>query len=931
MFNNDASIDIAVVHDRASSNSLGTLSILRGNGLGLFQPAINFNGGRPLPIFFNARSIAIGRFDNLSQTDDIVAADGTLRGLSPGGIIYLSAAQGYIPVPSQTFTTISLVADLDGLGERDDIILIEQNLGLVFLMLNVSDISTPEIRIFDIKDIFTNADVIPTSATTFMDPRTGLTNLAITSIVAPDSPQSFGQLIVGINNGAANFEPDQFMQFVATSGATNLLSGDFNNDLADDLVYIDYRSNFVVLALNDGTNFFLEPKIRETGGFIPVSAVVSDLNDDDNLDLAVVNQGAGIDSNQSLISIMIGRGDGDLVTTGSLLQVPNFALSIAGGLASQDTDSVRRIVDFNNDGLPDLAVASTRGGVNNVFGFVPSVTLLLNRIDSPGNFIIQPPIALIDDTVANLASNIQLEGTVGGPGMVSGRGDGLENGNGIVGRGGANFLMSVGDFNADGSTDLVVTGTFFTSSINNFRSSIYLVGNETMGTMRVARPQRSAEYGGTNPFAAGSDTFIGCAVGNFSPQRNNLPDVLHVSINGEIWIDSNITTVLNHAPLVTIKREDLNAPIGGGFKQIITSGESASIPVTGLDSDGDPLEFKLVPTPDGSQPPTFATLEQLSDSEATIIIDAADLNRGPGDLTFRVGVEASDKVAQNGPGRRQPLSGRTYFTLVVKPNSPPEIGPIPNQTIEPGRVVTIKLSISDKEDQEVATSIACDKGDYIRLVDRTLSITPTPSDLGSNRCKITATDRFGLSGSIEFAVTVGLNEPPVIAALLDQRVKAGEVLSVPILVTDPNGISGLRMSIKSGPPFVSLSDNGNGTGTIRIAPSLTDRTGGPVTVEVVDAGGLSAQRTFNIVVEKTVTVNAALFEKQNLFINGTGFGESGAKITINGKDVSRSIVSQTDTSLRLKGSKKKFNLSSGPNQIIVSSEGSTSNIFVFNF
>src|SRR5207248_418884 len=157
--------------------------------------------------------------------------------------------------------------------------------------------------------------------------------------------------------------------------------------------------------------------------------------------------------------------------------------------------------------------------------FIPTATLLLNRPDSPGDFLVQPPIPLVDDTPTNSGGSLQLEASKGGPGIVSGRLGDPSIGIG-AGIGGANYITAIGDFNADGSPDLVVTGTALINGIN-YRSSLYLIGNETEGTVRVSRPQRIVEYGTLDPFKAGGDTFIACLTANFSAIPNGLPDVLH--------------------------------------------------------------------------------------------------------------------------------------------------------------------------------------------------------------------------------------------------------------------------------------------------------------------------------------------------------------------------------------------------------------------
>ncbi|MBI4749734.1 MAG: IPT/TIG domain-containing protein [Acidobacteria bacterium] len=80
-----------------------------------------------------------------------------------------------------------------------------------------------------------------------------------------------------------------------------------------------------------------------------------------------------------------------------------------------------------------------------------------------------------------------------------------------------------------------------------------------------------------------------------------------------------------------------------------------------------------------------------------------------------------------------------------------------------------------------------------------------------------------------------------------------------------------------------------------------------------------------------VTIIDARYEKPMLTLTGSGFGTSGAMVTINGSNVSKKIKSQTDTQLTLKGNPKKLNLQVGANQIIVTINGARSNTFVLQF
>ncbi|KAF0249149.1 MAG: hypothetical protein FD167_1451 [bacterium] len=213
-------------------------------------------------------------------------------------------------------------------------------------------------------------------------------------------------------------------------------------------------------------------------------------------------------------------------------------------------------------------------------------------------------------------------------------------------------------------------------------------------------------------------------------------------------------------------------------------------------------------------------------------------------------------------------------------------------------------------------------------------ISPTDADTGTNICTLTATGPTGLRATTSFVITVrGRNTAPTINQIADQTIRSGAPpINIPITAQDSPEDS-LRFFFTA-PAFVTLSDNGNGTGNLRISPSLSDTQGGRVTLTVTDSGGLSASTGFNITVQRSVTVGDAVFDTRGkqLFISGSGFGSSGsgARVTVNGQDVSSRIGGQSDNSITVRGSRKKLNLKTGPNNVTVTAGGVTSNTFVLN-
>jgi hypothetical protein len=105
-----------------------------------------------------------------------------------------------------------------------------------------------------------------------------------------------------------------------------------------------------------------------------------------------------------------------------------------------------------------------------------------------------------------------------------------------------------------------------------------------------------------------------------------------------------------------------------------------------------------------------------------------------------------------------------------------------------------------------------------------------------------------LSDVETFNLTVnGVNRAPVLAAIGNRSVNEGGSLSISLSATDADG-DALAFSATGLPPFCSLTDNGNGTGSISCNPGFGNAGVDAITVTVTDNGTppLDAERAFTL-------------------------------------------------------------------------------------
>jgi hypothetical protein len=150
-----------------------------------------------------------------------------------------------------------------------------------------------------------------------------------------------------LGNGFGGFVPAAGSPFAVGPGSflipRSVAIRDLNDDGNRDLAVAVYGANNVSVLRGDGSGGFVpEPRSPFPVGKNPNSVAVGDLNKDGRPDLATANSGSDD------VTVLLRNGSGGFVAAPqSPLRVGNYPASVAIG-------------NLNNDGKPDLAVASFR-------------------------------------------------------------------------------------------------------------------------------------------------------------------------------------------------------------------------------------------------------------------------------------------------------------------------------------------------------------------------------------------------------------------------------------------------------------------------------------------------------------------------------------------------------------------------------------------
>jgi hypothetical protein len=267
------------------------------------------------------------------------------------------------------------------------------------------------------------------------------TDLAVANFGDPAVSDN-GNISILLGNGDGTFRSAS--NFVAVKNCNDLLAEDFDRDGKIDLAIVrpgDPAVNDngdITIFIGNGDGTFRKGEILTTSTNF-ISVVAADFNLDQSPDLA-------ISQTDNSVSVLMGKGDG-------FFQAPVVYATPTGSLGGKPL----KVVDFNQDGIKDLAALSRGGDIllgngDGTFRPGPSVPLqLFTSFDLTGDFNGDGKLDL-------LATYCSLFGHGCSEQLLLGNGDGT-----FTGLSGLDVLVPgasiPADFNGDGILDLAGTTT----------------------------------------------------------------------------------------------------------------------------------------------------------------------------------------------------------------------------------------------------------------------------------------------------------------------------------------------------------------------------------------------------------------------------------------------------------------------------------------
>jgi hypothetical protein len=283
-------------------------------------------------------------------------------------------------------------------------------------------------------------------------------------VVANEATGNVGNVGVFVGYGNGTFPIMITYSTGNRSDPISVIVGDFNNDGRLDIAVANSGTDNIGLIFGNGDGTFSNQTTYPTGsGSRPYSIAIGDFNNDNQLDIAIANQGS------NGFGVFLGRGNGTFFNQlNYFIGDGSLPVSIAVG-------------DFNNDGRLDIIITGT--GTDNVgvfLGYV-SESFLSTPAYSIGLFSRPTSIAVGDFDNDNLLDVVIANNGTDNIMVLFGSGYGtfISHTPYSTGNDSHPCWVAVGDFNNDSRLDIVVAnsgtnniGIFLSNGSGTFSSQI---------------------------------------------------------------------------------------------------------------------------------------------------------------------------------------------------------------------------------------------------------------------------------------------------------------------------------------------------------------------------------------------------------------------------------------------------------------------------